>query len=220
MCSIFTNKSMDPLTDSDNKNPAMLASRNFDKIIEQIQSSNLNFQLQISPFSAQISLKKSIVKEKSGALRLPPPPAFLPSHESDLAALAAKNLKLERDLDSLRSDYVRAVDDCQETHLKLKSLENVKNYAIKQEADEKLLVLVDNLKHDMSNLVIENKGFRFKVEEQKEDIQDLENSLKIKIQVSERLNKELNDIKIKAEKEKASNKRMHKADVKSWKQGH
>jgi hypothetical protein len=33
-------------------NPTMVASRTFDSILQQIQSSNLNFQLQISPFSA------------------------------------------------------------------------------------------------------------------------------------------------------------------------
>ena len=45
----------------------------FYKILDQIKSSNLNFQLSLSPFSAQISLKKSLVKDRSGNCLLPPP---------------------------------------------------------------------------------------------------------------------------------------------------
>ena len=41
----------------------MMASIAFDNILKEIQTSNLNFQLQVSPFSAQISLKKSLVKD-------------------------------------------------------------------------------------------------------------------------------------------------------------
>ena len=62
---------MEQFTDSDT-NSAMLASNVFYKIIEQIQSSNLNFHLQLSPFSAKISLKKSLIRGKAGALLLPP----------------------------------------------------------------------------------------------------------------------------------------------------
>ena len=50
----------------------MLASTTFYKILDLIKSSNLNFQLSLSPFSAQISLKKSLVKDRSGMFLLPP----------------------------------------------------------------------------------------------------------------------------------------------------
>ena len=43
----------------------------YESVIDQIRSSGLNFQLQLSPFSAQISLKRSLVKERSGVLRCP-----------------------------------------------------------------------------------------------------------------------------------------------------
>ena len=76
----------------------MAASRIFDNILEQIQSSNLNFHLQVSPFSAVISLKKSLVKDKSGNLL----PLTLASPHTksvdNIAVLAAKNLKLEKDM--------------------------------------------------------------------------------------------------------------------------
>ena len=49
----------------------MLAKTTFEKILEQIKESNLNFYMQLSPFSASISLKKSFVKDRFGNI-LPP----------------------------------------------------------------------------------------------------------------------------------------------------
>ena len=56
---------------SSDSNPTMLAKKIFDQIIQQVQSSNLNFQLHLSPFSATISLKKSFVRDKLGNILLP-----------------------------------------------------------------------------------------------------------------------------------------------------
>ena len=58
---------------SSDTNTAMLAKKVFDGIVEQeqVQSSNLNFQLQLSPFSATIFLKKSFVRDKLGNMLLP-----------------------------------------------------------------------------------------------------------------------------------------------------
>ena len=50
----------------------MLALNVYGNIIYQIRSSNLNFQLQISPFSAHISFKRSVARDRSGAFLLPP----------------------------------------------------------------------------------------------------------------------------------------------------
>ena len=81
--------------DSD-QTPAILASTVFFKIIDQIQSSNVNFQLQLSPFSAKISLKKSWVRDKTGALLLPPDSVKKVNQNVDrVENLAAKNLELE-----------------------------------------------------------------------------------------------------------------------------
>ena len=68
-------------SDIDDRNPAMLALRAYDDIIHKIRSSNLNYHLQLSPFSAYISLKRSLVKEKSGVPLLPPATTSLPDHE-------------------------------------------------------------------------------------------------------------------------------------------
>ena len=53
---------MDQTHNSDDK----MAADVFEMILCQIQHSNLNYQIQISPFSAMISLKKSFAKHKKG----------------------------------------------------------------------------------------------------------------------------------------------------------
>ena len=69
----FINRRMEQFNNSDvnDRNPAMLALNAYENIIDQIRSSGLNFHLQLSPFSALISLKRSFVKERSGVLRVP-----------------------------------------------------------------------------------------------------------------------------------------------------
>ena len=49
----------------------VMASTMFDNVIEYVRNSNLNFQLQLSPFSAHISLRRSLIKNKSGDTKLP-----------------------------------------------------------------------------------------------------------------------------------------------------
>ena len=94
----------------------MITTRTFDNIIGQIQKSNLNFQLQISPFSAIISLKKSLVKDKSGSLLLPPDSqrSLQDSTGVELATLVAKNNMLEHDMIILRNSNLNLKDDLEE----------------------------------------------------------------------------------------------------------
>ena len=59
---------------SDTSHPTMLAKQSFDHILEQVQNSCLNFQIQVSPFSAVVSIKKSLIKNKSGKFHVPTVP--------------------------------------------------------------------------------------------------------------------------------------------------
>jgi hypothetical protein len=43
----------------------------FDNILQQIQTSNWNFKLELSPFSANISIKKSFIRNKAGTVLHP-----------------------------------------------------------------------------------------------------------------------------------------------------
>ena len=184
----YKNRKMDEFPDSDS-NMAMLASNAFENIIDQIRTSNLNFHLQMSPFSASISLKRSLIKEQSGAFRLPPTPRA-PSSEFEIAALVKKNLQLEEKLVEMNAMYTRAVDDCHKVTVKL---EEHQKSNIKQEPDD------EKLRVGLENDLIK---YRKVVDEQKEEIDHLKSSVKVKEEVVKNLNKQISELQLKVEKEK------------------
>ena len=59
---------MEKMTDSD---VTMLANENFEYILNVIQNSCLNYSIQFSPFSATISLRKTLIKDKNGSHIIP-----------------------------------------------------------------------------------------------------------------------------------------------------
>ena len=205
--------------DSDNYNLTMLACNTFDRIINQIRDSNLNFQLQMSPFSAQISLKKTLILEKTGVPRLPPIHACVSDTsntkvKTDIAAVATENLQLKNDLESLRVSYSRVVDDCSEAFAKIKFLEaTVLRLSIKKENDPSL---VETFDHDVSRLTVENKKHEEKINDQIKEICELESSLKVKTEIANQLNKKFSEFKTTIEKEKAATKKAHRAEIKFW----
>ena len=97
-----TNRSMKQVNNSD-KNPAMLALSDYQNILDQIQYSNLNFQIQLSPSSALISLKKSFVKDRNGDILIPP--VENPILSAEVENLVEKNGQLEKDILSLTKCY-------------------------------------------------------------------------------------------------------------------
>ena len=222
---------MDKIPNSD-MNPTMIASRTFDSILQQIQLSNLNFQLQISPFSANISLKKTPIKDKYGALLLPPSPMPLwPSTRSspasccasldvNFAALAAKNLQLEKELVTLRKDLVNSVDESEAAHQKIKFLENLSSEKsdkiedLKNEISKKN-VLVSTLKLEMNQLSQESDSLRTTAENLSGEIEDLESLNKKGRQASDKLNKIISEMKTKFTKEKETMSKEHGSEVKA-----
>ena len=110
---------------SDFSNPKMLADQTFNNILDKIQRSNLNFQLQVSPFSAFISLKKSLVKDRSGSFLLPPltqpsTPLSSPTVNTDLLV---KINKLEADLQIQKNIHEKAVNKLNDASEKLRFCE-------------------------------------------------------------------------------------------------
>ena len=93
---------MDELTDSD---ITMAATTSFNNILNQIQTSGLNYQLKITPFSAVISIKKSFVKDREGV------PIW--SVEKMLDMGAKNDIKVKQELDELKQkqkEYSRGLD--------------------------------------------------------------------------------------------------------------
>ena len=209
---------MDKLYSSD-KNPTMLASSTFDAIIKQIQTSHLNFHLQISPFSAIISLKKTLIKDKSGTFLLPPTQALNVS-KNEIAALASKNLMLENKAVALQKDLENAVDDSEAAHIRIKSLlAEIKPEKNAEDALTKELLqkneLINNFKVDLDQLTEETYDLKQVIENKNENIKDLETSNKVQKEINDKLNKEISESKVRFNKEKELMKKEHRAEVKS-----
>ena len=98
----------------------MAAGAVFESILQQIQSSNLNFKLQLSPFAAEISLKKTPVKNRNGVpYPLPNPLSCTdPVHakNENTAILTAENNELRNELIKVKQDYAIAVENCERAH--------------------------------------------------------------------------------------------------------
>ena len=137
MCTELFNEGETKATDSD-KTITMMASQKFYSILQEIQLSHLNFQLQLSPFSAVISLKKSFVREKDGSVRVPPHFGDKVS-EADLSDYKGDNQKLVRELDTLRGKYAELVDDCasktEELVVAKNSIVGLENKIVKAESE-------------------------------------------------------------------------------------
>ena len=99
----------------------MLASETLETLLNQVKSSNLNFNLQQSPLSAIISIKSSFIKDKFGTPLLPPTP---PS--------TGNVLNLEKDMASIKRAYEHSVLDCEETYRTIFKLKE--ELKIKEEA--------------------------------------------------------------------------------------
>ena len=114
----------------DSSDLTMVASNAFRDILDKIQSSCLNFQLQLSPFTAVISLKKSLVKDISGKPLLPPSPCSV--ENTVIENLMAKNKKLEQELNDITQKYEKVANECaiacitvDDYKVKLRAQENV-----------------------------------------------------------------------------------------------
>ena len=104
----------------------MSATQTFETLLNQVKSSNLNYHLQQSPFSAFISLKKSFVKDRAGQL-LTPSPTSVDLHDhslkSEICALTEKNLQLGKVIDVVRGNYEDALNDAEKAFQTIATLE-------------------------------------------------------------------------------------------------
>ena len=124
----------------------MLAENVFDDILDRIKNSRLNFHLQISPFSAYISLKKSLQKDRSGAV-------LVPSFDcNEVKKLSSENMKLKSDLEKTHAELVS-------TSLRLKALEST--LLVKSESkrieDEILKIQAENSLLRLKNAELSEK---------------------------------------------------------------
>ena len=98
---------MNKLTNSD---LTMLANNNFESVLSSVRNSCLNYSINVSPFSATISLKKSIVKDRSGVCIIPAQ-CENSDIQNDKAILEDELCSLRIKYDKLLSAYASTTDN-------------------------------------------------------------------------------------------------------------
>ena len=149
----------------------------FKTVIRNIQSSNLNYRINLSPFSASISLKKSFIKDRNGNCLFPKTPesaVFKDSKSKDCED--SRIINLNRELEAAISDFT----DISEKHAALEA-ENVK---LKNQVRSSWSVAAEVNNNDCK------LHFDSYLESLKRDIEDLKVSNETKRQTINRLNTE------------------------------
>ena len=201
----------------------MAASKAFDNILECVKSSNLNFCLQLSPFSATISLKKTLVKDKAGLYLYP-----LDTNSSAFPKedLDTKIKQLEKIVTDLKSSLAESVSEREQAYTTITELKN--KLKIKQEIvgtkENDLKNKLEKKTCEISILNDEKKQLQYQLHkkqalimERDSKIQNLQQSLKTSNCTVSTLNKKLVEIRVTHEDEKKLVSKNFKSEIKSWK---
>merc|ERR1712208_179206 len=92
----------------------MAVDATFSSILNEIQLSNLNFSLQITPFAAYITRKKSVIKNQNGIRTVPSPPVLflLQQAQQTIAELREENKRLKIEIiEAEKSNESRVYDN-------------------------------------------------------------------------------------------------------------
>ena len=92
-------KSKDKMEELFNSDFTMIASKLFDKIVNDVKNSGLNFRQELTPFGAKISLKKTLLRNKDGNIIIPDPSS---SPDVSIETLSLKNNVLENEIAALQ----------------------------------------------------------------------------------------------------------------------
>ena len=82
----------------------MAVNNTYSSIISEIQLSNLNFSIQMTPFASYITLKKSVQKDIDGVQATPTPPLLFLLQEArqQILYLQNENFKIKLNADILQ----------------------------------------------------------------------------------------------------------------------
>ena len=190
----------------------MAINATFGSILNEIQLSNLNFSIQMTPFAAYIILKKSTQKDLHGVPANPSPPVLylLQQAQQEHLALQDENCKLKVALEMLKNKNDTIVSET----IGLREEIEFKNNAIEvMEANEKnLRSRLDLLENEKSESYATKAATELKIKDIKnkhtEEVRDLESrvgklskALKVKEKVENDLNNARETIKtLKSEK--------------------
>ena len=117
---------MDPVSDM-----AMAVNTTYSSILNEIQLSNLNYSIQMTPYASYITLKKSVQKDLTGAPATPSPPLLflLQTSHQENNQLHEENFRLKSafEMQRIELDTVKREKEClentvEESNLSVKAL--------------------------------------------------------------------------------------------------
>ena len=145
------------IINSEDLNITMDARASFQNILEQITTSNLNFKLELSPFTANICLKNSFIKNKSGQILKPSP--IDANLQSENGTLHQKLHQLELSYQILQHNYTIALNYSEETqkvnHQLKTELDRLQLVLNKEDTDEAFNVKYESVQNELA--IMENK---------------------------------------------------------------
>ena len=150
----------------------MVASQAFFSILEQIQNSKLNFQLHLSPFSANISLKKSLITDKNGN-------PIMPLCSATTSNTSYLDLELQN---NLKSDNVCLQKENKEQDSKIKSFKDTIKILEQKlsKAEASVLKVFEERNIEEATLKKSLKNVNSELENMKKDLQSKNRFIKEK----------------------------------------
>ena len=147
----------------------MAINSTFTSILNEIQLFNLNFSIQMTPFAAYITLKRSVQKDLNGEHATPSPPilVLLQHAQQEILHLQNKNFQLESAVASLEKKCESIA--LENAHLVEKNDEINKNAKALTATKNILLEKINEGERKAEKQHNENRGFEFKLKEMKKN---------------------------------------------------
>jgi hypothetical protein len=190
-----------------------MATKIFYNLLNAVQTSGLNFKIEMSPFSATIVLKNSILKDRNG---IPLNPSHMKnsfaevkSEYDDHVSHFSRQVNVMTNLQANLQDALDDLENVKETNINLEKV--IDNLHTKLAASEK--------RNDkLSNCVKEREAVATadKINHQKNEISDLATANDKLNDVVKKLQKERNDSTIKAKSELVQVKKEFREEIKAW----
>ena len=208
-------------------NPTMAVCEALENVLNCVKTSNLNFCLQLSPFSANISIKKRLVKDKAGFYLLPqgPDSSFLQKQNVELTK---KVIDLESSVQNLKLRLEESVSDAEKAYETIQKLENklrVKTEITETQSinEKSYMKELEKKFQEILNLCDQKKALQDHVvslqgsqQRQGVHIEDLQRCLQTFNSVASKLNKKFNKNRIIYEKERELVTEEYRSKIKSW----
>ena len=174
----------------------MAANTTFASIVNEIQLSNLNFTIKMTPFAAYITLKKTVQKDLNGFYVNPAPPLLflLQKAQEDIQILEVENSKLKTAVERSVHEAKVLHDSLEETNLAVEYLAK-KNISLHEEITkaEKVNSNMLAVKTDYECKVKENRKKYFR------ELKDLQLQIKVLEKANKAREKEVHDLNRKLE---------------------